>query len=75
MLHPLGMKEQVRQKAFALSAEEGIVSNEFRVKTAFRNKTKSTPGNNYLKISEKKGAYPTISDLESSFLNTFPLTH
>jgi len=33
------MKEQVRQKAFALSAEEGIVSNEFRVKTAFRNKT------------------------------------
>lgn len=33
------MKEQVRQKAFTLSTEEGIVSNEFIVKTAFRNKT------------------------------------
>lgn len=35
MLHPLGMKEQVRQKVLALSKEGGITSNKFIVKTAF----------------------------------------
>lgn len=70
------MKEQVKQKAFALSTEEGIVSNEFIVKTAFRNKTKQI--NTWKQLSQdlREGANLTISDLQFSFLNTtFPLTH
>lgn len=57
MSYPLGMKEQVRQKALTLSAEKGIVSNEFIIKKTQQLylETKQKTGNNYLIYLREEG--------------------